>query len=116
MWLRGTFRLCDVWLILASLLGGKDHSVTLAVTFLLMVSRCAVPVIVTSPLSCCCKTSQVKNGTSSKNSLRLKIKGFRTPREGPRPLPASLARGMKCYCITFTGLLPTGDGEGPPRR
>lgn len=49
MWLRGTSRLCDVWLILASLLGGKDHNVTLAVTFLLVVSRCAVPVIVTHP-------------------------------------------------------------------
>lgn len=72
MWLRGTFRLCDVWLILASLLGGKDHNVTLAVTFLLVVSRCAVPVIVTSLLSCCCKTSQVKNGTSSKTACDLK--------------------------------------------
>lgn len=72
MWLRGTFRLCDVWLILASLLGGKDHNVTLAVTSLLVVSRCAVPVIVTSLLSRCCKTSQVKNGTSSKTACDLK--------------------------------------------
>lgn len=72
MRLRGTFRLCDVRPIPASLLGGNDHDVTLTVTFLLVMSRRAVPVIVTSPLSRRCKTSQVKNGTSSETACDLK--------------------------------------------
>lgn len=75
--------------------------------FPFVVSRCAVLVIVTSPLSCCCKTSQVKQQRLPKNSPWRKIKDFLMPWKHQHPVHASLVCSMKCCCVTFAGFLPT---------
>lgn len=110
MWLRGTFRLCDVWLIPASL-GGSDHSASRAVIFLLW-CLAALPRLLLPP--CClavvkqvkCKEKKKKKSTTQhppKNSLWAETKDFLMPREGEPPVHASLACSQKCCSGTFCG-------------
>lgn len=72
--LCSTFRFYDVWMLSKLLLGGRDHTHLVKFFSLLFSSCCEVLVIATSLLSCCYKTSQLKNSPSSKNSLWLKVK------------------------------------------